>query len=128
MKTGAMDWVALAGRVLMSAIFISAGYGKAMAPTATMAYLGSQHLPMVGAAYALTVAVELGGGVLFLLGFKARITALVLAVWCIATAFVAHYHPEVREQMINFMKNVCMAGGFLQVVAYGAGRLSLDRR
>ena len=46
----------------------------------------------------------------------------------IATAMVAHYHPGDREQMINFMKNVCMAGGFLQVVAFGAGRLCLDRR
>jgi putative oxidoreductase len=40
---------------------------------------------------------------------------------------VAHYHPENRDQMIHFMKNVCMAGGFLQIVAFGAGRLSADR-
>ena len=55
-------------------------------------------------------------------------TALVLAAWCIATAAAAHYHPADTGQMIHFMKNVCMAGGFLQVVAYGAGRLSVDRR
>ena len=57
-----------------------------------------------------------------------RWTALVLAVWSIATAVAAHYHPADAAQMINFMKNVCMAGGFLQVVAFGAGRLSVDRR
>ena len=67
------------------------------------------------------------GGVLILVGYRARLTALVLAAWCIATAMVAHYHPENREQMIHFLKNVCMAGGFLQIVAYGAGRLSADR-
>jgi putative oxidoreductase len=127
MRTAAMDWVALAGRVLMSAIFIHSGYLKAIAPTATMTYLGNQHLPMVGAAYALTLLIEIGGGLLFLVGYRARLTALVLAAWCVATAMVAHYHPESREQMIHFMKNVCMAGGFLQVVAYGAGRLSADR-
>jgi putative oxidoreductase len=127
MRTAAMDWVALAGRVLMSAIFIHSGYLKAIAPTATMTYFGNQHLPMVGAAYALTLLIEIGGGLLFLVGYRARLTALVLAAWCVATAMVAHYHPESREQMIHFMKNISMAGGFLQVVAYGAGRLSADR-
>ena len=128
MKTTFHDWIALAGRVLMSAIFIHGGVMQALAPAATMSYIGKLGLPMVGAAYALTLAVEIGAGVLFLVGFKARVAAVVLAIWCIATAMVAHYHPESREQMVHFYKNVCMAGGFLQVVAYGAGRLSIDRR
>jgi putative oxidoreductase len=112
----------------MSAIFIHGGVLKALAPAATMGYFGKIGLPMPGAAYALTLVVEIGIGVLFLVGFRARITALVLAAWCIATAMVAHYHPEIREQMVHFMKNVCMAGGFLQIVAFGAGRLSFDRK
>ncbi len=128
MKTGAMDWVGLLGRILMSAIFIQAGILKALAPAATMGVFVKQGLPLVGAAYALTLAVEIGAGVLFLVGFRTRLTGLILAAWCIATAMVVHYHPENREQMIHFMKNVCMAGGFLQVVAFGSGRLSLDRR
>jgi putative oxidoreductase len=127
MRTAAMDWVALLGRGLMSAIFIHGGYVKAMTPTATMAYFSGVHLPMVGAAYALALLVEIGGGLVFLVGYRARLTALVLAAWCIATALVAHYHPESHEAMIHFLKNVCMAGGFLQVVAYGAGRISVDR-
>ena len=72
--------------------------------------------------------VEIGAGVLLLVGWKARCAALVLAIWCVATALVAHYHPDDRGQMIHFMKNICMAGGFLQIFAFGAGRLSLDRR
>jgi putative oxidoreductase len=128
MKTDSLDWVALAGRVLMSAIFIQAGINKALAPAATMGYFGKIGVPMPGAAYALTLAVEIGVGILFLVGFKARLTALILAAWCIATAFVAHYHPGDAGQMVHFMKNVCMAGGFLQIVAFGAGRLSADRR
>ncbi len=124
---GSLDWVGLAGRILMSAIFIQGGINKAMAPAATMGYFGKLGLPMPGAAYALTLAVEIGIGILFLVGFKARLTALVLAAWCIATAFAAHYHPGDNAQMIHFMKNVCMAGGFLQIVAFGAGRLSADR-
>ena len=122
-----MDWVGLLGRVLMSAIFISAGYNKAISPSATMAMMGHYGLPLPGAAYAVTLIVELGFGIVFLIGFRARLTALVLAVWCIATAMVAHYHPGDTGQMIHFMKNVCMAGGFLQVAASGAGRFSVDR-
>jgi putative oxidoreductase len=128
MKTGSMDWVGLLGRVLMSAIFIQAGIMKAMAPAATMAFFAKDGLPVPGVAYAVALLVEIGGGVLFLAGWRARLTALVLGIWCIATAMVAHYHPENRDQMIHFMKNVCMAGGFLQVVAFGAGRISVDRR
>jgi putative oxidoreductase len=128
MKGGTMDWVGLLGRILMSAIFIQAGIGKAMVPAATMASFVRDGLPLPGIAYAVALVVEIGGGVLFLVGWRTRLTALVLAIWCIATAMVAHYHPENRDQMIHFMKNVCMAGGFLQVVAFGAGRLSIDRR
>ncbi len=127
MGAGSLDWVGLAGRALMSAIFIHGGFLKAMAPAATIASFSKLGLPVPGAAYAVALAIEIGGGLLFLLGFRARLVALVLAVWCIATALTAHYHPESREQMIHFMKNVCMAGGFLQVVAFGAGRLSLGR-
>ncbi|HEX2940682.1 MAG TPA: DoxX family protein [Rhodopila sp.] len=127
MRSGATDWIALVGRVLLSAIFLWAGYGKAMAPSATMAVFGHLGLPMPGLAYAVALIVEIGCGLLVLVGFKARLSALVLAGWCIVTALVAHDHPAVRDQMIHFMKNVSMAGGFLQIVAFGAGRFSVDR-
>jgi putative oxidoreductase len=127
MKSGSLDWVALLGRILMSVIFIVGGYTKATAPAATMAMMRHHGLPLPGAAYAVALIVEIGVGSLFLVGYRARITALVLAAWCIATALVAHYHPGDTGQMIHFMKNVCMAGGLLHVVAFGAGRLSVDR-
>jgi putative oxidoreductase len=122
-----MQALALLGRILMSAIFLWSGYGKLMAPAATMAFFAHDHLPLVGAAYALAVVVELGGGALVLVGWKTRLVAPVMAAWCIATALVAHLHPGDMMQMINFMKNVCMAGGFLQLTAFGAGRFSVDR-
>jgi putative oxidoreductase len=123
-----MSWVVLLSRVLMAAIFVHGGINKAMAPTATMATLARYSLPMPGVAYAVSLLVEIGAGIAFLVGWKAKAAALVLAIWCVATAFVAHYHPGDQGQMIHFMKNMCMAGGFLQVVAYGAGRFSIDRR
>jgi putative oxidoreductase len=123
-----MQALALLGRVLMSVIFLRGGYGKLMAPTATMGMFTHYHVPVVGAAYALAVVVELGGGALVLVGWKTRLVAPAMAAWCIATALVAHWHPDDTMQMINFMKNLCMAGGFLQLAVYGAGRFSLDRQ
>ncbi len=123
-----MPWVLLLSRVLMAAIFIQAGYNKAMAPSATMAYFAKLSLPLPGAAYAVTLLVELGAGIAFLLGWNGKAAALILAIWCVATAFVAHYHPAEAGQMIHFMKNLCMAGGFLQVFAYGTGAFSLERK
>ncbi len=123
----ASPFVLLLSRVLMAAIFIQGGFNKAMAPGATMAMLAKYSLPMPGVAYAVTLLVEIGAGIAFLIGWKARPAALVLAIWCVATALVAHYHPDDRGQMIHFMKNLCMAGGFLQIFAYGAGRFSVDR-
>ncbi len=125
--TRGADWLALLGRLLMSAIFIWSGFNKAMGPSATMAYMAKLNLPAVGFAYALTVAVELLGGIAFLVGYRARLLALILAAWCVATAFTAHYHPGDTAQMIHFMKNLCMAGGFLQIAAFGAGRFALTR-
>ncbi len=123
-----MDWIALIGRVAMSFIFIHGGIGKAINPSGTMAYFGKLGTPVPGAVYAVTLAIEIGIAVVFLLRFRVRISALILACWCVATAMVAHYHPADSNNMIHFWKNICIAGGFLQIVAYGADRLSLDRR
>jgi putative oxidoreductase len=123
-----MPWVILLSRVLMAAIFIRGGFGKAMNPSGTMAMLAHYNLPMPGVAYAVTLLVEIGAGIAFLVGWKGRAAAGVLAVWCVATALVAHYHPGDVNQMTHFMKNLCMAGGFLQVVVYGTGAFSLERR
>ena len=51
-----------------------------------------------------------------------------MALFCVVSGFIAHLHPADQEQMINFMKNVSMAGGFLSLWAAGAGALSLDRK
>jgi putative oxidoreductase len=62
-----------------------------------------------------------------LVGFKARWAAAVLALFCLGTAFAVHLPIGDTENMINFYKNLVMAGGFLYVVAYGAGIMSFDR-
>ncbi|MBV8890313.1 MAG: DoxX family protein [Alphaproteobacteria bacterium] len=116
----------LIGRVLMSAIFLSGGWAKLLAPAATKAMLASHALPVVDLAWVIAVVVELGGGLLLLFGLFTRATGLVLAAWCVATALIAHAHLSDRMQEINFMKNMAMTGGFLYVFAFGAGAWSLD--
>ena len=95
---------------------------------ATTAYIGAVSLPFPPLAFALAVAVELGGGLLLIAGFRARFVALVLALFSLATAVSFHNNFADQNQMIHFLKNVMMAGGLLQIVAFGAGALALDNR
>jgi putative oxidoreductase len=119
--------VALIGRALMAAIFIESGLAKLLNPVMYIGYMAHENLPVPTAAYIVAVIVEFGGGLAILLGFQIRIVAAVMAVFCVATAVIAHYDPSNQEQMINFMKNICMAGGFLQLVAWGGGRYTVTR-
>ena len=116
----------LLGRLLASVIFILGGYAKLTGAAATKAYFGTIGVPMPELAYWVAVVVEFGGGLLILLGLQTRLVALVLAVFCIATALLGHQFWNAPAQLINFEKNLCMAGGFLAFVAAGAGRFSLD--
>ena len=118
----------LVGRVLLSALFIWAGWGKLWAPAATKAMLARYGLPLPDLAYPVAVAVEIGGGLLLLVGLFTRPVAVVLGLWCIATALVAHADFGDRNQAIHFMKNIMGAGGFAYVAALGAGLYSLDAR
>ncbi len=125
--TGASDALLLVGRVLASVIFIFGGWTKLMAMVGTKAYFAKIGVPLPEIAYWVAVAVELGGGMLFLLGLQTRPLGIVLAVFCIATALLAHANFVDPGQQINFLKNVCMAGGFLAFAAVGGGAFSLDR-
>jgi putative oxidoreductase len=117
---------ALVGRILMCLLFVHAGWGKLMSPAVTQAVFAGHNLPMVQAAWVLAVVVELGGGLALLLGLFTRPVGLVLAVWCILTALIAHANFADRAQEINFLKNMAMAGGFLYVAALGGRAWSLD--
>ena len=116
----------LVGRILASIIFIIGGYTKATAMAGTVGYLQKLGIPLPAIAYYGVVAIELGGGILLLLGLQTRIVALVLALFCIATGLLAHSDFAVPAQQINFMKNLAMAGGYMAFVAAGAGLYSLD--
>ena len=76
----------------------------------------------------LAVVVELGGGILLAVGYRTRIVSLAIAAFTLATALVFHTDFADQNQMIHFLKNIAIAGGLLQVAAFGAGALSLDDR
>lgn len=120
--------LAAVGRLFIALIFIASGLGKIAAPGATQAYIASASLPLPIIAYLLAVIVELAGGILLLIGYQARITALLLAAFTLATAVIFHANFADQNQMIHFLKNIAITGGLLQVAAFGAGVLSLDGR
>ena len=116
------------GRLLLGLPFAMSGLGKLAAYSQTTAMIAAVGLPVPPLAYAVAVVVELGGGLLLVAGYQTRLVATALAVFAIATAVSFHSNFADQNQMIHFLKNVMMAGGLLQVVAFGAGAFSLDHR
>lgn len=114
------------GRILMASIFVLSGVGKAFAPAATIGYIQSVGLPFATLGLIVAIAVEVGGGALLALGYKTRLVGAVLALFSVATALVFHNAIGDQNQMIHLLKNFALAGGLLQVVAFGAGAYSLD--
>jgi putative oxidoreductase len=113
-------------RVLIAAIFIVSGLSKLAAPEGTIGYIASVGLPLPEVAYIGAVAVEVVGGLIFLLGYQTRLVALLLAGFTIATAVFFHNALGDQNQFIHFMKNVSIAGGFLYAAVYGGGLYSID--
>jgi putative oxidoreductase len=116
----------LLGRVLIAAIYILSGFGKLTAPAATAGYIASAGLPLPYVGVAIAIVVELIGGILLVLGYQTRIVALAMAVFTVAAAVAFHSNFADQNMFIHFFKNIAMTGGLLQVVAFGAGSLSLD--
>ena len=116
----------LAGRVLLSVLFLLSGLGKIGAYAATAAYMSSVGVPSV--LLPVVIATEVLGAIAIILGWQTRIIAFLLAGYTLLAALIFHTNFADQIEMINFLKNVSIAGGFLLLVANGAGPLSLDRR
>jgi len=118
----------LIGRLLMAAIFLISGAGKLMAPGGTIGYIASVGIPLPELAYAGALAMELGGALLLVVGYRTRWVAAALALFSVVSAVLFHNALGDQNQLFHFLKNLAMAGGLLQVVAFGAGGFSLDER
>ena len=123
----------LLGRLMIAAIFIIAGIGKATGFAGTSAYIASKGLPVPQVLAGLTIALEIGGGILIVVGFFTRWVALLFAIFCVASAVIFHKFwglPEganAAAQQTQFLKNIAIAGGFLFLAHFGAGPLAIDK-
>ncbi len=117
------------GRLLIGLPFMVSGLSKLAAYGPTIGFIASSRLPLPAPlAYAGAVAVEIGCGLLIIAGYQARIFAVILALFCLATAAYFHTNFADPNQTFHFIKNLIMTGGLLQIVANGAGALSFDNR
>ncbi|MCC0028739.1 MAG: DoxX family protein [Brucellaceae bacterium] len=120
--------VLLVARILMSAIFIIAGLQKLGGIDGTAGYIGSVGLPAPVLLAWASALFETLAGIAILAGFRTREVAWLLAAFCVFTGVVFHFQPSDQMQMISFMKNLAIAGGFLALSVAGPGSLSVDRR
>jgi putative oxidoreductase len=116
------------GRMLLSLIFILAGYGKLTGIAGTAGWFGSIGLPFSTAVAVLVGLLELFGGLAILVGYKTRIAAVALALFTIAATLIAHLDFSDQVQVLFFQKNLAIAGGLAVLAAFGAGALSIDGR
>ncbi|TZG26469.1 DoxX family protein [Sphingomonas montanisoli] len=118
----------LIGRVGIAAIFVLSGFAKLSAPAYNLAYIRSAGLPLPEVALGVAIAIEVVGGLLLIAGYRTRIVAAGLALFSVVTALGFHADFADQNQFIHFFKNIAMAGGLLQIVAFGAGAYSVDAR
>jgi putative oxidoreductase len=110
----------------MSSLFIWDGILQLGSPSVFTEYFASIHVPLPHIAIWFSIIVHLVGGMALLVGFKARWAAALLALFCIGTGIGVHLPIGDQNNMIHFYKNLVMAGGFLYVMAFGAGSVSID--
>lgn len=120
----------LIGRILIAFIFVFSGFGKITGFDGTVGYIASKGLPLPQLAAIASIIVELGGGILLVIGWKARWAAAAMLIFTGMAALFFHNFwavpaDQAQNQMIHFMKNISMMGGLLYVVVHGSGPISV---
>ena len=115
-----------AGRILLALMFVTSGFSKISGYAGTQGYMEAMGVP--GVLLPLVIAVELLGGLAVMLGWHTRIAAFLLAGFSLLSALLFHANFGDQMQMIMFMKNLSIAGGFLMIVSLGGGAYALDNR
>lgn len=116
----------LVGRILMAAMFLWSGYGRLASLTSVHNYIGDWGVP--GFIKPMLVFWEMVGGIMLALGIYTRPVAISLALFVLLSCFFVHLHDDDILQLISFMKNMALMGGFMYVAAFGAGDWSLGKR
>lgn len=118
------NYSSLIGRILISVIFLMAGFSKIPGYEATQGYMEAMGVP--GALLPLVIVTEIVGAIAIIVGYKTRIAAFLLAGFSLVSAMLFHFNFADQTQSILFMKNLAIAGGFLFLLANGAGYVSID--
>ena len=116
----------LIGRILISALFFTNGVFKIMNYDGTVNWMEGYGVP--GILIIPAIILEILGPVLIILGYKIKITATILSVFCLATAFIFHNDFSNQMQLTSFLKNIALSGGFLLLVINGSKKFSLDKK
>ena len=116
----------LVGRIFISAIFLLSGFNKIRNYEGTVSWMATFDLPSYFLAPAIIL--EIIAPILIIIGYKTKIAAAALSIFCIATAIIFHSNLSDQMQMIAFMKNIALAGGFLFLVINGAKGFCLDKK
>ncbi|MCU0533555.1 MAG: DoxX family protein [Hydrococcus sp. Prado102] len=115
----------LIARIFLSVLFIWTGVGKILNPVGTQEYMAAHGLPLTGIFLAMTIAVELLGGISLLLGIQARWGAAALALFLIPATLIFHTDFSDPNQQTQFLKNLAIIGGLLMIIQHGSGAIAL---
>ena len=131
MFTALQNPLSLIGRVLLALLFVPAGFSKIGGFTGTVGYIASKGVPLPELAAAAAIGIELGLGLLLLIGWQTRWAALGIALFTLVISFIFHNFwavpaEQVMQQQQAFFKNIGVIGGLLTVAAWGAGVWSVD--
>ena len=122
----------LVGRVLLALIFIIAGFGKITGFEGTVGYMQAYNMPMTQILAVIAIIIELGGGIMIAVGWKARWAAAAIFIFVLIASFIFHAFwavpaDQAQLQNIMFMKNLAIMGGMLYIIVYGSGPFSVDK-
>ena len=131
MFTSLQNPLSLLGRILLALLFVPSGFSKIGGFAGTVGYIASKGVPLPELAAAAAIGVELGLGLLLLIGWQTRWAALGIALFTVVITFIFHNFwavpaEQVMAQQQNFFKNMAAVGGLLTVAAWGAGAWSVD--
>ena len=115
----------LIGRIFISALFLISAFNKIFNLDGSMSWMEGFGVP--GFLIFPAIAIEVILPVLVIVGYQARIAAGILAIFCLATAFIFHFDFSNQTQFVSFLKNIGLAGGFLFIVVNGTKDWSVDR-
>lgn len=127
------DLLSLVGRILLALMFLIGGVDKVMGMEGTLKYMTANGVPMANIAIYAAILIEIGAGLLLVIGYQTRWAAAVLIVFIIAAEFFFHQYWNLEGQprglqRVIFYKNLAVLGGMMMLIVAGPGRYSLDAR